>query len=95
MGTRLLDWTDNALAALWFAVQEVYLEDEPNPLGVVWALTPEDGDFLQVAELEKSPFGFKKKRYFCQDTSPKESVLNLDGLRYTRRQNKRYSYPSI
>jgi FRG domain len=36
MPTRLLDWTANALAGLWFAVSSDPLEDEPH--GVVWVL---------------------------------------------------------
>jgi hypothetical protein len=40
LATRLLDWTENALAALWFAIHEVgeYSEDPP----VVWAIAPTD-----------------------------------------------------
>jgi hypothetical protein len=42
MSTRLLDWSANALAALWFAVSV----DPPNgkPHGVVWALRIEASD---------------------------------------------------
>lgn len=45
--TRLLDWTYNALAALWFAVQSEPTKDENgNPMnGVVWILAAEVNDF--------------------------------------------------
>ncbi len=40
--TRLLDWTYNALVALWFAVSDVAVEKEN---GVVWILNAETEDF--------------------------------------------------
>ncbi len=45
--TRLLDWTYNALAALWFAVQSEPVKDENGKLmnGVVWILGAETDDF--------------------------------------------------
>lgn len=45
--TRLLDWTYNALAALWFAVQSEPKKDDKGYFinGVVWILAAEVGDF--------------------------------------------------
>jgi hypothetical protein len=58
--TRLLDWTANALYALYFAC----VEDEPNPEdGKVWAMLPRerleplDAFDLAKAEKEKDLFG--------------------------------------
>jgi hypothetical protein len=41
--TRLLDWTDNAFAALWFAVGEERHEGDDSP-AVVYAIRLEEGD---------------------------------------------------
>jgi hypothetical protein len=41
--TRLLDWTQNSLAALWFSIDGMKGKNEPNP--VVWRLETAAGDF--------------------------------------------------
>lgn len=52
MATRLLDWTDNPLAALWFAVRKDPTGESP---GVVWVFrVPEE----EIATLEESPSPF-------------------------------------
>ena len=38
--TRLLDWTENALAALWFCVREENNNNKNTEFGVVWSLRP-------------------------------------------------------
>ena len=45
--TRLLDWTYNALAAMWFAVQSEPKKDDKGKLmnGVVWILAADVDDF--------------------------------------------------
>jgi hypothetical protein len=54
--TRLLDWTANALAALWFVVRK---EAVKNKNGAVWVLNPTDEDFIpsdttrELFELER------------------------------------------
>jgi len=46
--TRLLDWTANALAALWFAVSENPSDDETH--GVVWVLEVSPSDMKSPSE---------------------------------------------
>lgn len=41
--TRLLDWTSNALAALWFAVREA---SDLKTNAAIWILNPADTDFF-------------------------------------------------
>lgn len=62
--TRLLDWTQSALAALWFAVRKPYqaytpkqdgIEQEDEGNGVVWVLCPDLDDYLPNPP-EGSPF---------------------------------------
>ena len=57
--TRLLDWTKNPLAALWFAVTEP-ASDGP---GIVWVLQPHQRDILYANGAE-SPFDGTEIRVF-------------------------------
>jgi hypothetical protein len=45
--TRLLDWTQDALSALWFAVRKPPIIDNKgkNQNGVVWVFKPEQSDY--------------------------------------------------
>lgn len=63
--TRLLDWTYNALAALWFTVErDPALDDEGNEKpGVVWIFAPETEDYRKFNSSE-SPFEVKQSKIF-------------------------------
>ncbi len=43
--TRLLDWSNNALTALWFAIWENDLQSQEAPYAVVWILMAEPKDY--------------------------------------------------
>lgn len=50
MATRLLDWTWNPLAALWFAVEK---PPQEGINGVVWAFVVRDDE--EIEDMDKSP----------------------------------------
>jgi hypothetical protein len=57
--TRLLDWTKNPLAALWFAVTEPTTEGP----GVLWVFQPHQRDLLH-SHADESPFDGEEIRVF-------------------------------
>ncbi len=60
--TRLLDWTENALAALYFATFSELNEEESH--AVIWILSFErDSDFL-LSNLDIDPFQLKELKFF-------------------------------
>jgi FRG domain len=59
MATRLLDWTTNPLAALWFAVKKPATNGKD---GVVWAFAPAPEDY--VSSVSESPFETEGTRIF-------------------------------
>jgi hypothetical protein len=58
MATRLLDWTTNPLAALWFTVHEPPVERKP---GVVWVFDPAEDDQVRQSSAT-SPFTGERTR---------------------------------
>ncbi|SNB46790.1 FRG domain-containing protein [Geobacter sp. DSM 9736] len=59
--TRLLDWSTNALGALWFAVRRPGSGQEH---GVVWIFLPADADVIRSTGTGESPFsGTETKVY--------------------------------
>ncbi len=65
MATRLLDWTLNPLASLWFAVScPPQLDKDGQPrVGVVWVFFPEKTDYV-TPSLDNSPFSNYGTRVF-------------------------------
>ncbi|MDN7425017.1 FRG domain-containing protein [Burkholderia sp. AU45388] len=60
MRTRLLDWSGNALAALWFAVRRA---SESGGDGVVWCLSHDADDIATAAE-RRAPLEVTRTKVF-------------------------------
>lgn len=63
--TRLLDWTENALAALWFSLIGFDTKSADQP--VVWVLTPHEADFYDDHEKGSTPFDLRRTRLYRPD----------------------------
>lgn len=79
MPTRLLDWSSDAVASLWFAVA-----DPPGPhtdgSGVVWVLRPDDGDFRESPG-RTSPFRLDRTVVYRPENVSKR--INAQGAAFT------------
>jgi hypothetical protein len=68
LATRLLDWTENPLAALWFSVSNPPVKNEMTKDftdGVVWIFKAKESDIVTRDELtEESPFTLSRTRIF-------------------------------
>lgn len=64
LATRLLDWTENPLVALWFAVERPPIMDKQGKLkdGVVWSFRPQKDHF--VTKNDKNPFNLRRTLVF-------------------------------
>lgn len=64
LATRLLDWTENPLVALWFAVERPPVKDKNGKLmdGVVWSFRPQESHF--ITEQDSDLFNIKGTRVF-------------------------------
>lgn len=88
--TRLLDWSRNPLAALWFAVAA---SDGKNQ-AVVWQVMLDESDYVTDEERAESPFKLRRTKFFRPDhISPRvlaqESYFSVHRF-WEREQGGRY-----
>jgi hypothetical protein len=73
LATRLLDWTRNPLAALWFTVRNLSAFGD----GVVWMLKVKDENLADIRK-EKDPFNIQTTKVF-QPTHISNRFIAQDG----------------
>ncbi len=60
--TRLLDWTENALTALYFATNTIW--SEAQDYAVVWVLSLDRNSDFVINDLNVNPFDLKDLKFF-------------------------------
>lgn len=66
--TRLLDWSTNPLAGLWFAVKDCAIDSQP---GIVWAFSYQESQAIFSTIHQPSPFSVtESKVYFPEHLYP-------------------------
>lgn len=76
--TRLLDWSNSALTALWFATEGQPASELPTPYAVVWILAAYHDDFdLNIQETH--PFDVEQTRIF-RPRIIKQRINNQSGV---------------
>lgn len=76
--TRLLDWSNNALTALWFAIEQYKKEVTQAPFAVIWILTVTEAHYLDSEE-NADPFGIKETKLF-RPRIIKQRINNQSGI---------------
>lgn len=76
--TRLLDWSNNALAALWFATGTDPLKKERSGYAVVWILMGETNDFKLNTD-QSHPFDITHTKIF-RPRLIKQRINNQSGV---------------
>lgn len=92
--TRLLDWTYNSLAALWFCVCGQPIEDgEKVQDGVVWIFKTKSEDFIDFPT-DESPFSTGKTRVF-RPRSVTRRILAQTGVFTCHKRTKQGKFVSL
>jgi hypothetical protein len=84
--TRLLDWTTNALAALWFAVRTARTPNDDDAQAVVYTFFPSPASLVSNHELSPAspgPFECERTRVFCPNMVTGRIVTSPVGSRST------------
>lgn len=76
--TRLLDWSNNALTALWFATGTDPLKETRSEYAVVWVLMGEHEDFRLNTD-ESHPFDIRQTKIF-RPRVIKQRINNQSGV---------------
>src|SRR5690606_20231015 len=76
--TRLLDWSNNALTALWFATEQYKMERSWQPYATIWILMATEAHYLNMKE-NHNPFTVNKTRLF-RPRIIKQRINNQSGV---------------